>query len=113
MAMSHMKKETYKGAYYEVETTQGTWFVPEEVSGCIEGMTIGETWYEDAGETEDEHRTWADAVSILEDFVEAGPSTIVSIGKRVGTLYRLSAPGYLDCTDWTTDESGLHDDTDL
>jgi hypothetical protein len=108
--MAHMHKETYSGVYYEVETKRdGTFFVPEDVCGvidiefgamleCVDDIHEGKDW-----------DTWQDVESALRDYV---PSDIIGVSKLKGKLYRLSAPGYLDCTDWTTDADSPEFDDD-
>ena len=102
--MAHMEKQEFSGLYYEVETREGTTFVPSDVCGSVPGMEV-DTMYCKPDEHDD---IWDNAVSTLSDYVGNG---IENITPREGTLYRLSAPGYMDCTDWTTDEnSPLFDD---
>ena len=72
--MSFMQKQiTSSRKWYEVETRQGIWFVD----------------YADAGENPD--------AKDLKQFCEGVP---VSWDVIIGYGCRLSAPGYLDCTDW-------------
>lgn len=67
---------------YRVETNVGTELVPEEVCGAIDLQSPpdGDTWR-----------------AIL-DYVEG--SRIEGVEREEGWYGRLSAPGYLDCTDW-------------
>ena len=109
--MAHMHKETYKGTYYEVETNEGIWYVPEDVCGSVPGMAFDEVWYWDSPENDEEQGAWDAACYTMRHFIHG--TKFVSIGKRKGTLCRLSAPGYLDCTEWTTDaNSSEFDDTE-
>lgn len=49
----------------------------------------------------DDAELWSEWCAQVRDYV--GGNKIREIEERTGTLYRLSAPGYLDCTDWTPD----------
>lgn len=85
--MSFMEPETYYGEYYEIDGNEGTFAVPAEVTGKLD-------------------------VEDLEAFRDYYPGNrIESVRKEHGWLGRLSAPGYLDATDWTPydadDEAGV------
>lgn len=77
--MSFMEREVFRGAYYAVDADHGsTYIVPVTVSGRV--ATNGE----------------------LQDYVEGTidrPDDEPTV--RHGWLARLTAPGYLDCTDWS------------
>jgi hypothetical protein len=105
-----MRKEEYLGTYYEVETKrEGTFFIPEDVCGSLdipEGVIVERC--DDIREGED-WDAWQAVESALRDYV---PSDILSVSRAKGSLYRLSAPGYMDCTDWTTDADSPEFDDD-
>lgn len=83
--MSHMTPDIESGSWYEVEANHGeTHIIPRDVSGDVE--TSGEL---------------ADYVDGTIDDPDAAPVL------KTGWLARLSAPGYLDCTDWITAETEL------
>lgn len=109
--MAFMEKQTYTGTYYEVDTNEGTYFVPAEVCGHLSDMPVDGTIYsrEDA-DTPESAEIWEAWEHQIGTYVPA--SVIVSIQACEGTLYRLSAPGYLDCTEWTTDPDSPEFDTD-
>jgi hypothetical protein len=68
--------------YFEVETEQGVWFIPARYIGYSQGKMA--------------------FPSQLRDFVE-GALDIPNCGywtPKHGWLCRLSAPGYMDCTEW-------------
>jgi len=68
---------TEKCDWYEIETTHGTWFVQVE----------------DVGEIP------LDQTDRFKQYVESGE--VQSVTRRCGLVgYRLSAPGYLDRTEW-------------
>ncbi|MEM4360045.1 MAG: hypothetical protein QXT45_05915 [Candidatus Bilamarchaeaceae archaeon] len=69
--MGHFEPEVYDGEYYIVDTIYGTYYVPG-----------------DFVESDDQ----------LESFVEG---RILEVRQANGVLGRLTAPGYLDSTDWT------------
>lgn len=81
--MSFMQPEIYRGNYYAVETREGTYYVPSWLVG--------------------------DAAT-LEDVRDYCPATPTSMERATGVLARLSAPGYLDSTDWTPYDSSMADE---
>lgn len=106
--MAHMRKQSYKGTYYVVETREGTSFVPMNVCGKLYGLEhMDDETYSNKVLTDG---TWTKWCSQLRDF--AGRDEIRSIEEAKGTLYRLSAPGYLDCTEWTPDADSPDFDED-
>lgn len=78
--MSFMEPQVQHGRWYKVDTSLGTWFVPYEVVG-------------DVGDDKDKLHMYTDGGEIYEfEIVE-------------GWGARLSAPGYLDCTEWCVFET--------
>jgi hypothetical protein len=85
--MSFMKKQVYLGFYYRVETGNGNVVIPADVQTWPEPKMMYEALqqYCDApidGEPDDFEYVYAE-----------------------GWLARMSAPGYMDCTDWTAHAS--------
>jgi hypothetical protein len=78
--MSHMQPEVYHGDYYEVETTEGTIFIPADVCGYALSLSDFEEYV---------------GGNILEDPAQ------FDFKPKNGWLYRLQAPGYMDATDWS------------
>lgn len=74
---SFMKPVLYKGQWYDVETNVGTECVPADVCGLV------------------------DKVSDLRDYLEGKPEEDQELVLESGWLCRLSAPGYMDCTEWS------------
>ena len=73
--MGFMQRQiTRKCSWYQVETSQGTEFIPSELVGTNP------------------------AIEDLTDYCEGIP---VSFEAIEGYGVRLSAPGYMDCTEWT------------
>lgn len=69
-------------AMYHVETTHGTEYIPELVCGDILHVRDG-------------------GRPVLEQYCEGDVyRSCFSVERKVGWYGRLSAPGYLDCTDW-------------
>lgn len=100
-----MKKQSYTGTYYAIETENGTQFMPEDVCGELKGMESGVMYEPVEDEREGtEFDTWQEWETQVRDYLDG--NKIRSIEKCKGKLYRLSAPGYLDCTEWTTDANG-------
>lgn len=78
--MSFMQPQVYLGEYFRVNTSAGTEFVPCDIIG----------------------RTMAVHVEALANYLEGKPDDPEECcDVSTGWLARLSAPGYLDCTDWT------------
>jgi hypothetical protein len=119
--MAFMEKQEYYGVFYSVETNEGTSFVPADVCGTLDGCEDSVIYYEpekavdfdamDTADKEDAER-WDEWCAQLRDYVSG--REIREINASVGTLYRLSAPGYIDCTEWTTDADSpeLDDDSE-
>jgi hypothetical protein len=69
---------TQKSKWFQVETSQGTDFIPADIAGTNP------------------------AIEDLTDYCEGIP---VSFEVIEGYGARLSAPGYMDCTEWTVFET--------
>lgn len=82
--MAHMQPDISQGDYFEVETTNGTEIVPGDVIGRFCG-------------------TAAEAFANYVEGKIADPEECIEC--KNGWLARMSAPGYMDCTDWTAHES--------
>lgn len=77
--MTFMKKQIIRDRAYQVETTHGTEIVPFHIVGVSEYF--------------------------LSDHLQPYCEGKVRLGQKIerlplGYVYRLSAPGYLDCTPW-------------
>jgi hypothetical protein len=89
MAQSFMQRQvTRKQRWLRVETTQGTEFLPADLVGDIADC-------HDA----DDMPIWFNKI---QQFTTGEPESWETI---VGFGARLSAPGYLDCTEWTVFET--------
>jgi hypothetical protein len=79
--MSFMQRQVIEADYFEVETTQGCWIIPRDV---ISDAPIG----------------CAD-IELFINFVEGDPITDEPfVEVQHGWIARMSAPGFLDCTEW-------------
>lgn len=122
-----MEKETYSGTYYSVDTHNGTFFIPADVCGIlsasffskednddVEVTMDNDVMYTlpDSGCDDEEWEIWRSWCRQLNDYVP-GRDRILSITQHEGELYRLSAHGYMDCTDWTTDPDSPEFDEDM
>lgn len=82
--MSFMHPQVYEDDYFEIDTTAGTEIVPGDVIG----------------------RTCATHVEAFLNYLEGSPlDPDEEIPVKHGWLARMSAPGFLDCTTWTTHET--------
>ncbi len=92
--MSFMQKQiTVKRKWYEIETNCGTWFVDVE---DVDGGKFAE-----ALEQGLQIDSWA-LETLSKDYLQYTEGTrLEGISVREGYGARLSAPGYLDCTDWS------------
>lgn len=117
--MSFMEPEVYRGWYYVVETNdEGTEFVPADVVGLdrpnitVNGRICKPAYPYARADVED-----------VRDYVSGRDILSVSEPKE-GWLGRMTASGYLDCTDWIVGETeeevleqlrdyGLEDEEDL
>ena len=77
--MAFMQPDIYYGSYYEIDTTEGIALIPLSASGMVDSLEDLRDYY--SGEVMDEDS--------------------VSLEVQEGWLYRLSAPGYMDCTEWS------------
>lgn len=81
-AHQHMQPVVYVGDFYRVETSEGSEIVPAELAYTPK--------------TADDMR----------DYLQGEPDDIdAPIVKESGYLARMSAAGYMDCTDWTAHDS--------
>ena len=80
-----MQPQVYWDTYVSIETTAGTEIIPLEVYGFLSDI-----------------RPFDD----LQVYLEGLPLDDSEIPEeREGWVARMSAPGYLDCTDWTAHET--------
>jgi len=108
--MAFMEPVIIAGEWLEVDTANGTTFVPWE---CVPASVVQAIKaYEDTLEADESRQLDAqDDLSAtgrldLLEYLEVGrPEDIYTVEPVSGYGARLSAPGYMDCTDWTVHES--------
>ena len=76
--MSHMKPEIVKGDFWRVETTVGDYLIPQSVESDPDNLDM-----------------------YVEGKIRTDRDGERCIYAENGWFARLSAPGYLDCTDWS------------
>ena len=82
--MAFMERQTEFGEWYEIDGPNGTEFIPADVAGQV---------------NLDDFETGNPIPEALKMFCEN--RTAYTIEKRDGWGARLSAPGYMDCTEWS------------
>lgn len=91
--MKLRREDVVPGVGYEIDTNAGTWFVDvDDVDGgkCAESLPAGL-----------ELDTWALA-QLEKDYLQYTEGSLLEgLSVREGYGARLSAPGYINCTDWT------------
>lgn len=93
--MAFMEREiTSKQLWYQVDGNYGTDFIPAEVvsNPRVHRLTVG------AEVNEDYPTLLRHLVSCVKDYTEN--TDIYSVTLIEGYGSRLSAPGYMDCTEW-------------
>lgn len=105
--MSFMQPEIIHDLFLVIETRDGNTVIPADVALSVQSL-----WYmtmadhagkQDAGalySAEDEHEGWDDLTAALRDYVE-GYAPIQAVTAKYAYGARLSAPGYMDCTEWS------------
>jgi hypothetical protein len=80
--MAFMEPKIEYGPYLEIETPDGTWFLPADVAG----LTTDPAAVRDYVESMSDPADWTVTI-------------------KTGWIGRLTAPGYMDCTDWSAYDS--------
>lgn len=100
--------ELIEGPYYEVETNDnGTCVVPEEVCGRAPGVSAkrrreqlpDSVSWDRKDEPKEFGRVW-DHLSMYVDGRDP-----YRIERKRGVCWRLTQPGYMDCTEWCSSDS--------
>lgn len=89
--MGFMQQEIVSGEWYEIDGSHGTTYVPSDIIGVvtINGKAIRK------GKL---YKSTANLDKQLRDYVSG---EVYSVQLRDGYGARLSAPGYMDCTEWS------------
>ena len=97
--MSFMQPEIVHGLWLRVDTQNGTWWVPEDLVCPVflkQDVAYEVDWY-----NLEEDSNLKALVYTLQDFVDADCSDIYELTLVEGWGGRMSAPGFLDRTEWT------------
>ncbi len=101
--MSFMQPEIYCGEYWEVESPNGSTFFPVEVVGNL-GLNVGDSIsYRFPTEQEKRESGATQPENPFTIYVES--PVVYSATLCDGVLGRLSAQGYMDCTNWSPYDS--------
>lgn len=95
---SFMKPEVFQSEYVEIDGEHGTIFIP--ISDISVSLDAGE-------ESEYEDLSQDDMESVAQAYQNhfAGNAEPYSVAVRSGFMYRLSALGYMDCTEYSASDS--------
>jgi len=91
--MSFMQPEILQCDYFACETDQGTEYVPADVPQLPFSVDFAA-----GGVFDEDTPNGPKLLAALYPYVQG---TLVEVSPKTGWLARLSAPGYMDCTDWT------------
>jgi hypothetical protein len=96
--MAFMEPQIEQGEWIEVES-DCTDFIPADVVGNV-GLTADG---EEANEDNTPEERWAEIVNAVRIYIseQGNPDRIQSVRLISGFGARLSAPGYMDCTEWS------------
>ncbi len=87
--MAFMQQQILYGTWIEAETSDGTDFIPADFGPV--SLDLNKTY-------DDDSENWDEICAALRDYVRADLQEVKLIE---GYGARLSAPGYMDCTDWS------------
>ena len=94
--MAFMRPVIEFGEYYSVDTTAGAEIIPADLLNRPVTIDVGQS-------IDVEHPAYTGLCNALRDFCEGEIQG--DIDYRRGHLARMSAPGYMDCTNWTAHET--------
>jgi len=95
---SFMKPELFHGEYVEIDGDNGSIIVP------IEHITIS---LQNGAESEYEDLSEDDMENVAQAYQNhfAGNAEVYDVAVKTGYIHRLSASGYMDCTDYFASET--------
>ena len=96
--MAFMEKQVEFGTWLEVDTCNGTEFIPADITGPTGWMKDGAPY--DCDGTFEEDSNLKLLLENLEDYLSCNSEDVISVTIKQGWGARLSAPGYMDCTEW-------------
>jgi hypothetical protein len=100
-AMSFMQPQVIHAAYYRVETINQDTIIPADAAGTVGGVSFPEG--RPRARYDEDSPEWAGLLRLLTQF--ANCQEILEVSPRKGWIARMSAPGYMDCTEWEEYES--------
>lgn len=104
--MAFMQKQIEHGLWLEVDTSFGIEVIPADMVGHTGWMKVGGTYECDCVEED------SNLKSLLDDLGHHHFDDVLTVQLVEGWGARMSAPGYLDCTEWTVfateDEANEH-----
>lgn len=95
--MAFMQPQIVDGQYWEIETPNGTSFIPVDVVGD-QGLNEGDSFNFRFPTPQEKLEGMKQPKNLFSDYCESG--VIYSATLCEGVLGRLSAPGFMDCTEW-------------
>lgn len=105
---SFLRPMVSHGYYFEVETSQGeTVILPDDVINAPFAIVFGAgmDWSADERQQPQAYE-FGELCEAVRDYIDVAPFVTISrIEAKAGWLARMSAPGYMDCTDWTAHET--------
>lgn len=96
--MSFMQREIRHDLWLEVDGRNGVESIPAELVGHIGWMKVG-SFYDCDGPFEEDSNLKL-LLDNLEDYIEGSVDGVTQVQLSEGWGARLSAPGYMDCTEW-------------
>jgi hypothetical protein len=93
--MAFMEPQIEQGQWYEIDTDNGTEFIPADLLNKADGLTIGQS-------ADMADPSWETVADLIHPYCVGNPQSIKLI---TGWGARLSAPGYMDCTEWAVFET--------
>jgi len=95
--MSFMQQQIESGQWLAVETRDGLWYLPYDV--CPSSVDMFLDAVED-GQYDEDELSATGKCDLLEYLPVFDANHVYSVSRVSGYGARLSAPGYMDCTDW-------------
>ena len=96
-----MKQQILEGRWVEAETCNGMFWIPGVLRATIGGTGIPACWDGKLiSKNSDDKESFDALVQHYEIYIPASARDIISFEVKTGFGARLSAPSYLDSTDW-------------
>ena len=99
---SFMKPDIAQGKFWHIDTARGCWVVPVHVCGIGKKFSVGMKLDEDVELGAEDAQFRTDVFDTLKPYADGE----INEAKLLEGWYgRLSAPGYMDCTEWNSFDS--------